>query len=384
MRQRALKSVVLTPTSAGLWWLFGVRGLVLRPDARWVDQPLFGDATFLLPEVVRDALVADERVEPGVGSRVATILGLEPSLGDPDTRAIASHVDPADCFLAVRRTGAADDRDTHTAAFRRAHELLALVGLMVFASNPEATTVAFSGQFRDGKLCPRAALSPGRERVEGYGVHPFAYYPMALPQGKALHMSPAMIDHEFRSLFHRDLWDMAVTRDSPMRDTVLRAAVRIFDSIHASSFDSRLLGSVTAIEILIGDQAGGWRELKRRTRSLLGPGEDVFRADEVWSARHDYVHQGGEVEPVAALLACGLATSVLFHVAALAGRCKTRAALAGYLDLLAAAQRSDALWEGLPTNPTAQLRLHLAGPHMFPWLPNADLLSVETAIHPDS
>lgn len=389
MRQRPLDSIGSSSTPDSPWWLFGVRGIVLSDETSWIESPLLGDATLMPREPVVAAL-ADESTATDypLRRRVAGMLHLAPGSEDDVVKSVAPLVEPADSFVAVRRAGRPTDRDAHTDAFARAREVLAVLSLIIFGSNPDATSIGFSGQFRDGKLGARVALSGDGRNVIGFAVQPYVYYPMAMPEGKILRVTRKGVEGQLQHLFHRDLWALA-TRRAPdvnrsFQAIILRAATRAFDAIHAPTFDARLLGAVTAVEILVGDQSGGWNSLKQRVRALLGKGHEAFRADEVWSARHAYVHDGAEISPVAALLSCGLAASVLFHVAALAGRCKTRDALISYLDLLVAVDRTSALWAGGAESPLKTIQLHLRGPHIFPWLERADAIAVETALHPDS
>jgi hypothetical protein len=117
---------------------------------------------------------------------------------------------------------------------------------------------------------------------------------------------------------------------------ITNAALRLSDAVHTFSPSARVIGSVTAIEVLLihDDQNSDYKLLSERTRSLLGPWtSDFYKASAVYKTRHKCVHTGLEVtDQDIELRAVGLALACILRFAEAAWSFPHKQAVLEYLD----------------------------------------------------
>lgn len=124
-----------------------------------------------------------------------------------------------------------------------------------------------------------------------------------------------------------------------LSEAVRSALRRIGDVLYASSTSEALVGSVTAVEMLLAEQSD-FKLMARRLGALLG---EAVVADlcvnKVMALRHRHVHQGEDVTRDGAFAALALALCVLQQVARLAQDLASKAELLSYLDAISALDR---------------------------------------------
>lgn len=100
-----------------------------------------------------------------------------------------------------------------------------------------------------------------------------------------------------------------------IRNAVIQSSVRLTEAIHSPKLSTKLLGAVTAIEILLTDQPTDYKTIKNRISALLGSDlSNQYNVEIILKTRHEYVHEGKEVlnektpvNAVALALSCILA-----------------------------------------------------------------------------
>jgi hypothetical protein len=117
--------------------------------------------------------------------------------------------------------------------------------------------------------------------------------------------------------------------------------MRISECLHTARPSSQLLGAVTAIEILLQDQAEGYKVLERRLLALLGDtAKQTFSIEEILRARHEYVHKGIDCDNFhVAAKAISLSICALLVFASVATKLSSKVAILRYLDMIFLAEQ---------------------------------------------
>jgi len=389
MELRALSTVPRDGYSTDAWWAFGLVGLSVTTEPDWLETPVFGDATLVSREVVKESILGDPGISDETKKRSLWLLGLDrAAVLEPDlARHEYRYVVPSS-FVLVRRRGEQTDRAIYSKAYQRASEVCALVSVIAMTLEDSARTLAFAGQPPDPMLGPRACFAAGENlQLMGMGLHPYRYFPAPVPLGGDFHLSRSALLSPFNMGFHKELWKIVVERDVAvalgLRKVVVGALLRLFEAIHAPSFESRLMGAITSIEILLSDR--NWETLKKRVVALLGTGSlSTYGVDELFRLRHAVVHERGDVSHLQALLAVGMAMSSLFTVALLSYSVIHVQGLHRYLDFVAAAQAADEVFSERERLLLDKVLFHRPAIHKWPWLDEIERVAHAGALLPDS
>lgn len=358
-----------------VWWiLYPLRGFDLAEDELDLSTPLFGDATVISRRHAR-ALAAATRINeyasPGHDheAAVAHILG-NATLGTPFHSFIAvkraeprrvSQQDPADRYDEIERLAA-----------RRARRIAALLSLSILANHRGWLTCGLVEQTHDtlGRTLAMVApdvggfyVSIGGERYSRTITDPRDLVSWSREQLQTkLHEEPV-------APLTAILAPQRPRIASSLEKAVVEAAIHLTGALHQVGLAAQLLGSVTALEILVSDEADSYVQLKRRLTALIGEAAFCsFEGEDVLKARHQYVHRGVEPKaPAIALHATGLALCCLLRYAEASSVCGSRTDLLAYLDFLAAGRRVQGFWGEAQMTAFSSLVKHRQEGYVFPF-----------------
>ncbi len=133
---------------------------------------------------------------------------------------------------------------------------------------------------------------------------------------------------------------------SSLYKAIRESAIRLSDALHVIKGAEQLLGSVTAIEILLTDQPERFDVIKNRIETLINPqAYSDFETEKVLKARHSYVHQGLSPDIQAlALKSTGLSLCCLLTYAEAAPRFTSKSSFLAYLDFIRLGQKATSSW----------------------------------------
>jgi hypothetical protein len=280
----------------GCWWfLFPYNGLILSDDHVDLGKPMFGDATIiskhhapiLLSELERSALVSNSGAVKIFRAWI-TAHATRPQY-------------PPDSFVAVRRSGILS-RNSRTGneqiikqAKSRAYEIGALLSMAILAHWSIPQTCVLS-EFLHFPTSTFLAVDLQHARVHGQSKMNTPV--RALVGNGALSKSRAELQAllALPQLFAlRDAFRLHA-KPIGISETIRRACVHLAETMHGSRLETQVLGAVTSLEILFGDD-DRYKVTGRRIVALLGQdAEQRWNAKGVIEARNKYVHQGTEIE----------------------------------------------------------------------------------------
>lgn len=138
--------------------------------------------------------------------------------------------------------------------------------------------------------------------------------------------------------------------------------------LHSPNIATQLLGAVTAIEILLSESGDSYDDIIRRLSALLGKQAlDSLAVQEIFQARHLYVHKGEEPEMFSSISSksIGLALNTIFRYSDLALQFSTKQYIIDYLGLIDKAYR---IQEDLGSQALAKILRHTANYKVPPFL----------------
>jgi len=243
-------------------------------------------------------------------------------------------------FLAVRRSGVVEPGQKSKlkeSAEKRAYEVAALMTLTFLSVNKQGETCGLVEQLhRRSKSIAMLELEEGGFAFHGGG----GSARMILDQKHNVKMCRSELKRFLWQRRFAGLTDILLSQKSPvassLKNAVTQSAIRLSDAIHANAISSQLLGSVTAVEVLLGDLGDSFDTLKSRLAALLGKeATDRYQADDVFWARHRYVHKGEEVSDSSiSSKSIALALLALLTYADAAQAFESKAEIVCYLDFL--------------------------------------------------
>ena len=141
-------------------------------------------------------------------------------------------------------------------------------------------------------------------------------------------------DSRFADLCEVVLWPNKKLRKAPLRRVIIQAVDRLARALFAVDSSERLLGAVTAMEILLATGRIGYEKIKDRLVALLGDEVgQALRAKDVFEARHKYVHEGKRFETGLADHAVRLAAAALEVYLLVSEEIEDKESIGRYLDL---------------------------------------------------
>ncbi len=321
------------------WWAFyPLKGLDIEDPTDDLDAPLFGDATIVSRSQIRTVvskLHLNERMAPGHDHESDVVYMLEN----------ATFSEEFNSFVAVRRTGVVEggrSEELTKSAGARAFQIAGMLALVFLAKNDNAETCGLVEQLhRYRRTLTLLEFDDGGFVFQSGGGTSLTILDLQrCIRTKRSEIAALLKQKRFQGLAS------AVVPQRPklprsLRNAIRQAVVRLSDAVHSSTPSSRLLGAVTTLEILLNEQGDSFELTSRRVQGLLGTAAvDAFRADDVFRARHLYVHRGEEVTDEAlGMHSIALALAALLRFAEVAEDFSHKAALASYLDLVEQIER---------------------------------------------
>jgi hypothetical protein len=324
------------------WWMFyPIKGLDITDEEHDLLNPMFGDCTLISRNHIRQVvplLRLNERMAPGHDHERDITYMLEN----------ATLRDEFQSFVAVRRTGIppnASPRDLPPflqSAKLRAYEVSALLSLVMLARNRSGTTIGLVEQLHSQtRSLVMLELQDGGFRFQIGGGRSLSLRSPRDTIALSRQRLQEMLREDPFACLSNVLLPQSPTLPRSLHRAISQSAIRLSDSLHTVTESSRLLGSVTSIEILITEQGDSYETLHRRMIALLGTDAvGAFDAETVLQARHAYVHRGNEPANFqVSLNAIGLAISCLLRSAEAASSFVTKPHFLDYLDLVHTADR---------------------------------------------
>jgi hypothetical protein len=152
-----------------------------------------------------------------------------------------------------------------------------------------------------------------------------------------------------------------------LKNAITQSALRLADAVHANATSSQLLGTVTAIELLLGELGDSFEVIQKRLAGLIG--NDVinrYHADQIFWARHRYVHKGEDIKDhTISSNAIALALLSLLTYADAAAAFRSKPEIVQYLDFISSADRISKRWSKRDKEAFSILLKHRRRRHTF-------------------
>ena len=360
------------PRRTTRWALFPLKGFDLTNKTADIRKPMFGDGTIVSLTHVPTLLA---RLTKGMKQDRAQDLA-------QTTKSILEYVNSVEefqSFVAVRRTarqnatkhnrGLLSEEPWFRSARKRAREITSGVSLVLLAMNQRGATCGLVEDF--GK-------SSQHFLVLDFETSGFAFQAggtwghMAYARERAIRLTRRQLRARINCRACTALTQVLLYRKAKLskwlRTILVEASLNLGIAVHATMPEGRLLGAVTAIEILLSDDFGRFETTKRRLQVIVGQrATQAFKADEVLKSRHAYVHRGQAIaDPELPLFAVKLALTCLFRVAETAVRFRSRSEMLDYLEFAAGSSR--VFWTNDEKDALKKIIRHPTDPISLPFL----------------
>lgn len=323
----------------GRWWmLFPLRGLDVIDEHPNLKKPVFGDATIISKSHIREIVQSakfNEAMAPEHDHEKDIIFMIEHATLEEEYQAL----------VAVRRSGKLGHGFTESSktlyrAHSRASQISATLALIFLAVNESGLTCGLVEQIHH-KTQSIAALDISQKQFMvsiGLGGSP----PRTIRDSKRnIQFSTSQLKDILKNTEFGSLALILLPHKSRCAKSIRRAlsasVCRLSDAIHSPNTATQLLGAVTAIEILLSESGDSYDDIIKRLAALLGKQAlDSFSVQEIFQARHLYVHKGEEPEMLSSIgsKSIGLALNVIFRYSDLALQFSTKQYIIDYLGLI--------------------------------------------------
>lgn len=331
------------------WWLFyPLCGLDITDATHGLRKPLFGDVTLV-----------SKRHLPAIIGLMPHHEGWRESKAKHDA-SLVSHMqwmaddESAEAFLAVRRRGSGEDTgDDHeplvaARARERVYEAASLLAVVTLASDDRQMTCGLAEQvYRRSERLVMLDLEGGWYRLQS-SVSPYSLFPPE--ENRSL--SRAALKRLLSRRPFTPLTDILLAKRSSLPDglrrSIKQAVLRLADAIHGPTSTAQLLNAVITLELLfrVNDQERYQVSTQRLVAFLGQPAAGRFEIKGIFDARHQYVHEGREVEQEhLAYQAVVLALLCVVRYATAVAGFKSKQDFVGYLDFLYQAERQAVHWD---------------------------------------
>lgn len=337
------------------WWVFRLRGVEITDWALDLDDPMFVDATLVSFGSLGRAILENESIIARHGGSIDSVRqGLDAWGWSNQTEFSA--------FIAVRRSILFDEsgpilhspppelqskvKELQVAAEQRASEIATALSLvfmrdvgLVYTSCGLERVVPDPPSLKDGVVDFETGLLSFT--VAG---SPYPYLHPGVTQTTREELVGRVRESRFADLCEIILWPSKKLRKAPLRRVIVQAVDRLARALFAVDSSERLLGAVTAIEILLATGRIGYERIKDRLVALLGHEVGrALKASDVFDARHKYVHEGKRFEVGLADQAVRLAAAALNIYVTVSEEIGDKDSIGRYLDFRC---RCDELLEG--------------------------------------
>ena len=357
------------------WFLFPLRGLDISDDQHDLENPIFGDFCIISRKHLKDLVqmfnsltkIPPEKMEKETSDIVSLIKWVSSKEG------FHSAKEDFHSFIAVKRTGiyvsGGKTSELEKISKIRAYQISALLTLVTLGENTEGNACGLIEQyFRQPKTTIAFSFEEGSFAVGGGQK----YIGISTPY-KPIVFSRDQLNQLINNAPYVYLANVLLTQNpslpTSLSRTITQASIRLSDAIHGISLSSKLLGAVTSIEILLSNQPDKYNSLSNRLTSLLGFESYIKNViDNVFFARHNYVHKGKEVEDIMLpLKAIGLALNCLLRYAEIASMFSNKEELIIYLDYLHSKDKLTNCWDKLHPTTSQIIQEHERNIFNFPF-----------------
>lgn len=360
----------------GRWWIFfPLRGLDVIDEHPNLKKPLFGDATLISKSHVR-GVVQQARFNEGMSVEHDYEKDIVFMI---ENATLIEHVtlgEEYQSLIAVRRSSKLGDdlpesRKTLYAAYSRALQISATLAFIFLSTSESGLTCGLIEQIRY-KTQSVAALDVDQKQFM-MAISPSGASPVAIRDRKeSIKLSVSQLQDILNSEVFGSLASILLPNKSPCARSLRRAlsasVSRLSDTIYSPDLGTRLLGAVTAIEILLSESGDSYQDIIRRLTALLGkPVLESFGVREIFEARHLYVHKGEEPKRFSPIgsESIGLALNTIFKYSDLALQFSAKQPILDYLELVDKAYR---IQEDLGSPVLTQILRHTPTYQVFPFL----------------
>lgn len=328
------KMMTLDKNSHNTWFFFQVHGLHMKPDENWRNF-MFGNATIANGEDIRNYLKTVEILEFNTEEDYTKL-----NYQFPDTQS----------FIIVSVPHFFSDKTAQEitkTANRRAGQIAGLIYFyFLFASNlTYVISLANEIHYISGSNY-RYYNSEGKQgetelNTKGEYRTCFAnpYFEYTINELlKELNKPPYLF-----------ITEMIIKKEGKHFDTISNSLVNFYRTSNVPSPITQLLGSVTSIELLLGDDTQKYNYIKNRVKTLLGD-EVYFRFIEnkeiarekiktkelvgVFDKRHEVVHKAESCDENDAFRAMNLYCFTLLGYCKIAAKFSSKVEVCLYLDLV--------------------------------------------------
>lgn len=352
------------------WWIFfPFKGFFPTNKGHDLVRPIFGDITIVTKKHLHQIvpmLKANQRMAPGHDH-------------EKDIHLLLEHTAKGEVFesyIAVKRTGrhlsnGSRDNELVRAAKNRAFSVAALLTIVFLCTNKRGETCGLVEQLhRKRKFLTMLDLQEGGFVFQGGGGHSR----MILDSRFNIKMSRSELKRFLNQKNFAGLTNILLTQgrniSKSLHNTINQAAIRLADAIHSISPSSQLLGSVTAIEILLSELGDPYDVIKKRLSSLIG--SDAYalhNGDNIFNARHRYVHRGDEIfEFKMSTEAIVLSILALLNYSNATTKFSSKQDLLNYLDFVISSERISKSWTSKQHNNFGSLLRHSKKEYSFEFL----------------
>ena len=353
----------------GRWWiLFPLRGLDVIDEHPDLKNPVFGDATIISKSHIREIVQSAKfnvAMAPGHDHEKDIIFMIEHATLEEEYQSL----------VVVRRSGklgyGSESSKTLYQARSRAVQISATLALIFLAVSENGLTCGLVEQIHH-KTQSIAALDINQKNFMvsiGLGGSP----PRTIRDSKRnIKFSTSQLPDILKNTEFGNLASILLPHKSKCARSIRKAlsasASRLSDAIHSPNIATQLLGAVTAIEILLSEPGDSYDDIVRRLSALLGKQAlDTFAVQEIFQARHLYVHKGEEPEMFSSIgsKSIGLALNTIFRYSDLALQFSTKQYIIDYLGLIDKAYR---IQEDLGSQALAKILRHTPNYKVPPFL----------------
>ena len=326
------------------WAFFPLKGLDVLNKTADLDRPMFGDATILSLAHIPSLLSLLSKSMKG--SAASDLSQTTKSILD-----YVNSVEEFQSFVVVRRTastpaprsqsGPLSQEQWFVSARRRACLIASLISLVLLARSKRGRTcglVEHLGRSSENFFVMDFDVGTWAFQGGGGGGH------MIYAREQTVRLTRAKLLAAVGAKSFRVLSSVCLLRrdklPKSLGNSIAEATLTLGIAVHSEMPERRLLGAVTAMEILLSDDLGRYETTERHLEILVGEkSRHSFRAKEVFRSRHAYVHRGQRIsDPTLPLAATRLALLCLVRFAQCAPRFRSRTEMMDYLDMTSKTQ----------------------------------------------
>lgn len=358
------------------WWvLFPLKGLELTDLEHDLADPLWSDSTII------------SKVHAGAIIRSLKLNQAGAPVHDHESDAIymMDHVtfkEEFHSFIAIKRSGprlSDVPEELHCDMYeqisgdpeKRASQIAALIELAVLVTRKDWMTCALVDQIhRWTKSVIKLSIEDSAYGIEIAGPRASRTILNATDNEKLSRRDlKARLGSDPIASLASVLSSQNCSISSSLYNAISESAIRLSNALHASTGADQLLGSITAIEILLTDQPERFEVIKNRVETLINRhAYSYFQTEMVLKARNSYVHQGIDPDDRSLVLkSTGLSLCCLLTYAEAAVRFRSKSSFLSYLDFLRLGEKATSDWPDDDRTTFSTFLKHTPDRYQFPF-----------------